>query len=209
MFDRIAGVYDAMNLVICAFQEPRWRRAAVRARARAGRRAIDVASGTGKVAADLLARPAGRSGAGRRHLPGMIDVARARFARPRRDSRSSSATPWPCRRRTHVRRRDDRLRDAQPARLRARFRRDGALRPARRPRAVPRDRPAAQPARPVHALVVRPDRPPDRPGRRPGRRLRATSCAASRPTRRPSGSPRSCARPASSMSTGGGSPAGS
>ena len=30
MFDRIAGVYDPMNLVISAFQEPRWRGRAVR-----------------------------------------------------------------------------------------------------------------------------------------------------------------------------------
>ena len=29
MFDRIARVYDPMNLVISAFQEPRWRKRAV------------------------------------------------------------------------------------------------------------------------------------------------------------------------------------
>ena len=29
MFDRISGVYDAMNAVISGFQEPRWRRRAV------------------------------------------------------------------------------------------------------------------------------------------------------------------------------------
>lgn len=29
MFDRIAPVYDPMNLLISAFQEPRWRRRAV------------------------------------------------------------------------------------------------------------------------------------------------------------------------------------
>ena len=32
MFDGIARVYDPMNLVISAFQEPRWRRRAVAAR---------------------------------------------------------------------------------------------------------------------------------------------------------------------------------
>ncbi len=82
MFDRISGVYDALNLVISAFQEPRWRRRAVAAAAlKPGGRAIDVATGTGKVAADLL-----RSGApggevtGVDISPGMIGVARARFA---------------------------------------------------------------------------------------------------------------------------------
>src|SRR5664279_5598822 len=57
MFDGIAGVYDPMNLLISAFQEPRWRRRAVAlARLRPGGRAIDVATGTGKVAADLHRR---------------------------------------------------------------------------------------------------------------------------------------------------------
>jgi demethylmenaquinone methyltransferase/2-methoxy-6-polyprenyl-1,4-benzoquinol methylase len=57
MFDRIAGVYDPMNLVISAFQEPRWRRRAVRlAGVRPGDRLLDVATGTGKVAADLFDR---------------------------------------------------------------------------------------------------------------------------------------------------------
>lgn len=54
MFDRIAPVYDLMNAVISGFQEPRWRRQAVRLAALApGMSAIDVASGTGKVAATL------------------------------------------------------------------------------------------------------------------------------------------------------------
>jgi leucyl-tRNA synthetase len=55
MFDQISRVYDPMNLIISAFQEPRWRRRAVAfAALKAGGRAIDVATGTGKVAADLL-----------------------------------------------------------------------------------------------------------------------------------------------------------
>ena len=54
MFDKIARVYDPMNLVISAFQEPRWRKRAVRlSGAHAGDRILDVATGTGKVAADL------------------------------------------------------------------------------------------------------------------------------------------------------------
>jgi demethylmenaquinone methyltransferase/2-methoxy-6-polyprenyl-1,4-benzoquinol methylase len=81
MFDRIAGVYDVMNLVISAFQEPRWRRRLVdAARLQPGGAALDVASGTGKVAADLHARV----GAFGRVLgvdlsPGMTEIARERF----------------------------------------------------------------------------------------------------------------------------------
>ena len=57
MFDRIARVYDPMNLAISAFQEPRWRRRAVRlTRTKPGDRVLDVATGTGKVAADLHKR---------------------------------------------------------------------------------------------------------------------------------------------------------
>jgi len=63
MFDRIADRYDLVNLLISAFQEPRWRRLLVgRAGLGPGDAALDVASGTGKVAADLHARvgPSGR-----------------------------------------------------------------------------------------------------------------------------------------------------
>jgi demethylmenaquinone methyltransferase/2-methoxy-6-polyprenyl-1,4-benzoquinol methylase len=57
LFDRIADRYDAMNLVISAFQEPRWRRRLVQAtELEAGMAAIDVATGTGKVAASLADR---------------------------------------------------------------------------------------------------------------------------------------------------------
>lgn len=63
MFDRIAPVYDGMNAVISGFQEPRWRRHAVAA-AGVGRgmAALDVATGTGKLARDLADRvgPRGR-----------------------------------------------------------------------------------------------------------------------------------------------------
>jgi demethylmenaquinone methyltransferase/2-methoxy-6-polyprenyl-1,4-benzoquinol methylase len=82
MFDRIARVYDPMNLVISAFQEPRWRgRAVDLTGARPGDRLLDVATGTGKVAADLhrRAQPGG-SVLGVDISPGMIGVATRRFA---------------------------------------------------------------------------------------------------------------------------------
>jgi ubiquinone/menaquinone biosynthesis methyltransferases len=82
MFDRIARVYDPMNLVISAFQEPRWRRRAVKLTgARPGGRLLDVATGTGKVAADLhtCVQPGG-SVLAVDISPGMIAVARRRFA---------------------------------------------------------------------------------------------------------------------------------
>jgi demethylmenaquinone methyltransferase/2-methoxy-6-polyprenyl-1,4-benzoquinol methylase len=81
MFDKIARVYDPMNLVISAFQEPRWRKRAVKlSGARPGDRLLDVATGTGKVAADLhrRAKPGG-SVLGVDISPGMIGVAQRRF----------------------------------------------------------------------------------------------------------------------------------
>jgi demethylmenaquinone methyltransferase/2-methoxy-6-polyprenyl-1,4-benzoquinol methylase len=82
MFDRIARVYDPMNLVISAFQEPRWRKRAVKLTGtRPGDRLLDVATGTGKVAADLHARAQpGGSVLGVDISPGMIGVAKRRFA---------------------------------------------------------------------------------------------------------------------------------
>ena len=80
MFDRIARVYDPLNLVISAFQEPRWRRRAVAlSGARPGQRLLDVATGTGKVAADLhsQAQPGGTV-LGVDISPAMIAVARRR-----------------------------------------------------------------------------------------------------------------------------------
>ncbi len=79
MFDGISRVYDPMNLVISAFQEPRWRRRAVAlAGLGPGGRAIDVATGTGKVAADLhrVTQPGGEV-LGVDISPGMISVAGA------------------------------------------------------------------------------------------------------------------------------------
>ena len=81
MFDRIARVYDPMNLVISAFQEPRWRRRAVALTgAGPGDRILDVATGTGKVAADLHARvQPGGNVLGVDISPAMIRIAQRRF----------------------------------------------------------------------------------------------------------------------------------
>jgi len=59
MFDRIAGVYDLMNRVMTAGLDARWRaRAADLARAGAGDRVLDVATGTGDLAIELRDRGA-------------------------------------------------------------------------------------------------------------------------------------------------------
>jgi demethylmenaquinone methyltransferase/2-methoxy-6-polyprenyl-1,4-benzoquinol methylase len=56
MFDRIAPVYDAMNRVMTAGLDLRWRRATAAAAVRAGDRVLDAACGTGDLAlADLRA----------------------------------------------------------------------------------------------------------------------------------------------------------
>ena len=57
MFDRIAGVYDAMNSVMTAGLHHRWReRAADLARLAPGARALDIATGTGDLALALARR---------------------------------------------------------------------------------------------------------------------------------------------------------
>jgi demethylmenaquinone methyltransferase/2-methoxy-6-polyprenyl-1,4-benzoquinol methylase len=82
MFDRIARVYDPMNLVISAFQEPRWRKRAVKlSGAKPGDRVLDVATGTGKVAADLHTKTQpGGTVLGVDISPAMIRIAQKRFA---------------------------------------------------------------------------------------------------------------------------------
>jgi demethylmenaquinone methyltransferase/2-methoxy-6-polyprenyl-1,4-benzoquinol methylase len=87
MFDRIAPVYDAMNAFISGFQEPRWRRRAVAAsRLQPGMTALDVATGTGKVAAALAER-VGPTG----HVTG-VDLAPKMIERARLQDRGRH--PW-------------------------------------------------------------------------------------------------------------------
>ena len=57
MFDRIAPVYDAMNRVMTAGLDQRWRRATVRKAVREGDRVLDACCGTGDLA--IAARKAG------------------------------------------------------------------------------------------------------------------------------------------------------
>lgn len=82
MFDTISDVYDPMNTVISGFQEPRWRRLAIKAAALGpGMRALDVATGTGKVAHGLWrAVQPGGSVTGIDFAEGMLAVARERYA---------------------------------------------------------------------------------------------------------------------------------
>jgi len=79
MFDRIAPRYDAMNALISGYQEPRWRRRAIDlAELEPGMAAIDVATGTGKVAVGL-ADVVGTFG----RVVG-VDVSKAMIGRARR-----------------------------------------------------------------------------------------------------------------------------
>jgi len=59
MFDRIAPVYDAMNRVMTAGLDLRWRRLAAAAAVRPGDRVLDAACGTGDLAIAALEAGAG------------------------------------------------------------------------------------------------------------------------------------------------------
>ena len=83
MFDRIAGVYDRMNSVMTAGLHHRWRaRAADLAQVAAGADVLDVATGTGDLAIELLERvgPQGRV-IGSDFSQGMLDLARVKDPR--------------------------------------------------------------------------------------------------------------------------------
>lgn len=87
MFDRIAPVYDAMNTVMTAGLDGRWRRAAVAgARLEPGGTALDVACGTGRLA-EALAMAAGTGG----RVVG-VDVARGMLARAERRAQRARAS---------------------------------------------------------------------------------------------------------------------
>jgi demethylmenaquinone methyltransferase/2-methoxy-6-polyprenyl-1,4-benzoquinol methylase len=83
MFDRIAGFYDRMNTVMTAGLHHAWRRrAADLALVGPGRRALDVATGTGDLALELARRVApGGEVVGSDFSEKMLELARAKARR--------------------------------------------------------------------------------------------------------------------------------
>jgi len=80
LFSGLPRRYDQLSAALSFWQDPRWRRALVSAVApQDGQRLLDVATGTGMVAAELLAR-ADCSVVGVDQSPQMLAAARARFA---------------------------------------------------------------------------------------------------------------------------------
>jgi demethylmenaquinone methyltransferase / 2-methoxy-6-polyprenyl-1,4-benzoquinol methylase len=80
LFSGLPSRYDALSAALSFGQDPRWRRALVRALApQPGARVLDVATGTGLVAAELLARFQ-VSVVGVDQSPEMLARARSRFA---------------------------------------------------------------------------------------------------------------------------------
>src|SRR5580704_15403503 len=80
LFSGLPRRYDALSAALSFGQDPRWRRALVDAIApRDGQRILDVATGTGMVAAELLRR-ARCTVVGLDQSPEMLAAARARFA---------------------------------------------------------------------------------------------------------------------------------
>jgi demethylmenaquinone methyltransferase/2-methoxy-6-polyprenyl-1,4-benzoquinol methylase len=79
LFRGLPRRYDALSAALSFWQDPRWRRALVRALApQAGERVLDVATGTGMVAAELLAQADCRV-VGIDQSAEMLAAARARF----------------------------------------------------------------------------------------------------------------------------------
>jgi demethylmenaquinone methyltransferase / 2-methoxy-6-polyprenyl-1,4-benzoquinol methylase len=80
LFSGLPRRYDALSAALSFWQDPRWRRALVDAIApAAGERIVDVATGTGMVAAELVAR-ADCEVVGVDQSAEMLAAARARFA---------------------------------------------------------------------------------------------------------------------------------
>jgi demethylmenaquinone methyltransferase/2-methoxy-6-polyprenyl-1,4-benzoquinol methylase len=80
LFSGLPSRYDRLSATLSFGQDPRWRRALVDAVApKAGERVLDVATGTGMVAAELRGR-ADCSVVGLDQSPEMLAAARARFA---------------------------------------------------------------------------------------------------------------------------------
>jgi demethylmenaquinone methyltransferase / 2-methoxy-6-polyprenyl-1,4-benzoquinol methylase len=78
MFDRIAPVYDAMNRLMSAGLDRRWRRLTARAVVRPGDRVLDACCGTGDLA--LAAREAGGEVVGLDFSERMLERARRKSA---------------------------------------------------------------------------------------------------------------------------------
>jgi demethylmenaquinone methyltransferase/2-methoxy-6-polyprenyl-1,4-benzoquinol methylase len=79
LFQGLPSRYDALSAALSLWQDPRWRSALVDALApRDGERILDVATGTGMVAAELLSR-ADCTVVGLDQSPEMLAAARARF----------------------------------------------------------------------------------------------------------------------------------
>jgi demethylmenaquinone methyltransferase/2-methoxy-6-polyprenyl-1,4-benzoquinol methylase len=94
MFDRIAGVYDAMNSVMTAGLHHRWReRATDLARVGPGSQALDVATGTGDLAIALARR--GADVVGSDFSEGMLERARAKSGDVRWEQANALALPYP------------------------------------------------------------------------------------------------------------------
>ncbi len=88
LFHGLPRRYDLLSSLLSFGQDPRWRRALVRAVAPApGDRVLDVATGTGMVAAELLAR-SDCSVVGIDQSAEMLSAARARFDGPARSGGS-------------------------------------------------------------------------------------------------------------------------
>jgi demethylmenaquinone methyltransferase / 2-methoxy-6-polyprenyl-1,4-benzoquinol methylase len=87
LFRGLPRHYDLLSAALSFGQDPRWRRALVSAAAPAqGERVLDVATGTGMVAAELLSR-ADCSVVGIDQSSEMLAAARARFGRAERGAR--------------------------------------------------------------------------------------------------------------------------
>lgn len=81
LFRGLPRRYDLLSAMLSFGQDPRWRRALVGALAPPpGARVLDVATGTGMVAAELLARAASCTVVGLDQSAEMLSAARARFA---------------------------------------------------------------------------------------------------------------------------------
>ncbi len=93
MFDRIAGVYDAMNSVMTAGMHHRWRRRAVDlAAVGPGAKVLDVATGTGDLAIEAAAR--GCEVVGSDFSEGMLARARVKAPGIRFEQGDALALPY-------------------------------------------------------------------------------------------------------------------